>query len=99
IPGITLMGCANVILFSIVPDVLLLVTQIAWIPYWPADVINGIAHFWRSRNWETEDASTNIVPWGIIIGGEELHNNHHAYATSAKLSNHGDGVHFGRDNN
>src|SRR5256714_425950 len=84
---ITLMGAANVMLFGIVPGALILVTQIAWIPFWAAGVINGIGHFWGYRNWSTEDASTNIVPWGIIIGGEELHNNHHAYATSAKLSN------------
>ncbi len=85
--GITLMGAANVMLFGVVPGALILVTQIAWIPFWAAGVINGIGHFWGYRNWQTEDASTNIVPWGIIIGGEELHNNHHAYATSAKLSN------------
>src|SRR5947208_9428703 len=85
--GITLMGAANVMLFGVVPGALILVAQIAWIPFWAAGVINGIGHFWGYRNWSTEDASTNIVPWGIIIGGEELHNNHHAYATSAKLSN------------
>src|SRR5213596_4373674 len=85
--GITLMGAANVTLFGIVPGALILVTQIAWIPFWAAGVINGIGHFWGYRNWQPEDASTNIVLWGIIIGGEELHNNHHAYATSAKLSN------------
>jgi stearoyl-CoA desaturase (delta-9 desaturase) len=61
--------------------------QMAWIPLWAAGVINGVGHYWGYRNWSTDDASTNIVPWGIIIGGEELHNNHHAYATSAKLSN------------
>jgi len=85
--GLTLMGVVNVILLGIVPGVLVLVTQIVWIPFWAAGVINGIGHFWGYRNWGTEDASTNIVPWGILIGGEELHNNHHAYATSAKLSN------------
>src|SRR5437870_5066683 len=84
--GITLMGAADVMLFGIVPGALILITQIAWIPFWAAGVINGIGHFWGYRNWSTEDASTNIVPWGIIIGGEELHNNHHAYGTSAKLS-------------
>src|SRR5207302_2908456 len=84
--GITLMGAANFMLFGVVPGALILVTQIAWIPFWAAGVINGIGHFWGYRNWQTEDASTNIVPWGIIIGGEELHNNHHAYGTSAKLS-------------
>jgi stearoyl-CoA desaturase (delta-9 desaturase) len=50
-------------------------------------VINGIGHFWGYRNFACEDASTNIVPWGILVGGEELHNNHHAYGSSAKLSN------------
>ncbi len=85
--GITTMGVADVVLFGVVPGVLILLTQIVWIPFWAAGVINGIGHFWGYRSWSTEDASTNIVPWGILIGGEELHNNHHAYATSAKLSN------------
>jgi hypothetical protein len=58
-----------------------------WIPITAAGVINGIGHFWGYRNFDCEDASTNIVPWGILIGGEELHNNHHTFATSAKLSN------------
>jgi stearoyl-CoA desaturase (delta-9 desaturase) len=81
------LGVANVVFLGLVPGVIVLVTQIVWIPFWAAGVINGIGHFWGYRNWGTEDASTNIVPWGILIGGEELHNNHHAYATSAKLSN------------
>jgi stearoyl-CoA desaturase (Delta-9 desaturase) len=85
--GLTLMGVLDVALLGIVPGALVLLTQIVWIPFWAAGVINGIGHFWGYRNWGTEDASTNIVPWGILIGGEELHNNHHAYATSAKLSN------------
>jgi stearoyl-CoA desaturase (delta-9 desaturase) len=59
----------------------------AWIPFWAAGVINGIGHRAGYRNFETVDASTNILPWGILIGGEELHNNHHAYPSSAKLSN------------
>ena len=59
----------------------------AWIPFSAAGVINGIGHYWGYRNFQPEDASTNIVPWGILIGGEELHNNHHAYATSARFSN------------
>jgi stearoyl-CoA desaturase (delta-9 desaturase) len=61
--------------------------QMLWIPITAAGVINGIGHFWGYRNFNSEDASRNIVPWGILIGGEELHNNHHTYATSAKLSN------------
>jgi stearoyl-CoA desaturase (delta-9 desaturase) len=85
--GLTLFGGADVLLFGIVPGVLIFLTQIIWIPFWAAGVINGIGHFWGYRNWSTEDASTNIVPWGILIGGEELHNNHHAFITSAKLSN------------
>lgn len=60
--------------------------QMAWIPITAAGVINGIGHWWGYRNFEASDASTNISPWGILIGGEELHNNHHTYPTSAKLS-------------
>jgi stearoyl-CoA desaturase (delta-9 desaturase) len=85
--GLTLFGAADVLLFGIVPGVLIFLTQIIWIPFWAAGVINGIGHFWGYRNWSTEDASTNIVPWGILIGGEELLNNHHAFIPSAKLSN------------
>ena len=84
--GLTLMGVSDVILFGIVPGVLIFATQIVWIPFWAAGVINGAGHHWGYRNWATEDVSTNIVPWGILIGGEELHNNHHAHTTSAKLS-------------
>jgi stearoyl-CoA desaturase (delta-9 desaturase) len=61
--------------------------QMLWIPFLAAGVINGVGHYWGYRNFACEDASTNIVPWGILIGGEELHNNHHAYGSSAKLSN------------
>ena len=60
--------------------------QMAWIPFWAAGVVNGIGHFWGYRNYASPDTSTNVFPWGIIIGGEELHNNHHAYGTSAKFS-------------
>ena len=60
--------------------------QMIWIPFWAAGVINGLAHWWGYRNSETRDTSTNIVPWGIIIGGEELHNNHHQSPASPKLS-------------
>lgn len=60
--------------------------QMMWIPFLAAGVINGIGHFWGYRNFDAPDASTNIVPWGILIGGEELHNNHHTFPTSAKLS-------------
>ena len=84
--GLTLMGTTDVLLFGIVPGVLILLTQIVWIPFWAAGVINGIGHWFGYRGWHTEDASTNMAPWGILIGGEELHHNHHAYATSAKFS-------------
>jgi len=60
--------------------------QMAWIPVTAAGIINGLGHWWGYRNFEAVDASTNLSPWGIIIGGEELHNNHHTYPTSAKLS-------------
>jgi stearoyl-CoA desaturase (delta-9 desaturase) len=84
--GITAMGLINVALFGLVPGLLVLAAQIAWIPFWAAGVINGIGHFWGYRNWQTADASTNIIPIGILIGGEELHNNHHTFASSARLS-------------
>jgi stearoyl-CoA desaturase (delta-9 desaturase) len=57
-----------------------------WIPFFAAGVINGIGHYWGYRNFDSPDASTNISPWGALIGGEELHNNHHTYPTSAKFS-------------
>ncbi len=60
--------------------------QMIWIPFWAAGVINGIGHYWGYRNFESPDAATNITPWGILIGGEELHNNHHAFPGSARLS-------------
>jgi len=60
--------------------------QMLWIPVCAAGIINGVGHYIGYRNFQVNDASTNIVPWGILIGGEELHNNHHAYASSARLS-------------
>ncbi|HVC12355.1 MAG TPA: fatty acid desaturase [Burkholderiales bacterium] len=84
--GLTLMALTNLALFGLVPGVLIFLTQIVWIPFWAAGVINGIGHYWGYRSYDCADASTNIVPWGILIGGEELHNNHHAFASSAKLS-------------
>ena len=72
--------------FGLVPGVLMWIVQIAWIPFWAAGVINGVGHYFGYRNYDVGDASTNIVPLGILIGGEELHNNHHAFASSAKLS-------------
>ena len=83
--GCGVMLAANVILFGPI-GLSIWALQMAWIPITAAGIINGLGHFWGYRNFSTEDASTNIVPWGILIGGEELHNNHHAYGTSAKLS-------------
>ncbi len=85
--GIVLMLAIDFALFGFVPGALIWGVQMVWIPFWAAGVINGVGHFWGYRNFTCADASTNIVPWGILIGGEELHNNHHAYATSARLSN------------
>ena len=84
--GVFTMLAADLVLFGVVPGVLIWLTQIVWIPFWAAGVINGIGHFFGYRSYDVADASTNIVPWGIFIGGEELHNNHHAFASSAKLS-------------
>lgn len=85
--GLFLMGAIDIALFGPVPGLAILVTQIVWIPFWAAGVINGVGHFWGYRSWDSPDASRNIIPWGILIGGEELHNNHHAFASAAKLSN------------
>jgi stearoyl-CoA desaturase (delta-9 desaturase) len=86
--GLYIMGALNIALFGLIPGTLILLTQIAWIPFWAAGVINGIGHFWGYRNWDVPapDASRNISPIGAWIGGEELHNNHHAYPASAKFS-------------
>lgn len=84
--GIVLMLAIDVFLFGALPGALIWIVQMIWIPFWAAGVINGIGHYWGYRNFNCADASTNIMPWGILIGGEELHNNHHSFATSAKLS-------------
>jgi len=83
--GVGLMLAVNLALFGPIGATIWAV-QMAWIPVTAAGIINGIGHYWGYRNFACEDASRNIVPWGIIIGGEELHNNHHAYGTSARLS-------------
>jgi stearoyl-CoA desaturase (Delta-9 desaturase) len=74
---LTLFGAAGLAVWAV---------QMAWTPIMAAGIINGAAHYWGYRNFEAPDASTNISPWGILIAGEELHNNHHTYPTSAKLS-------------
>src|SRR3954470_6791214 len=84
--GVILMLALDLAMFGVVPGALIWLTQMAWIPFWAAGVINGVGHFFGYRSYDVADASTNIVPWGILIGGEELHNNHHAFASSARLS-------------
>jgi stearoyl-CoA desaturase (delta-9 desaturase) len=83
--GIATMFVIDFVLFGAV-GVTIWAVQMIWIPIFAAGIINGLGHYWGYRNFACLDASTNIVPWGIIIGGEELHNNHHAYGSSAKLS-------------
>jgi stearoyl-CoA desaturase (delta-9 desaturase) len=83
--GVGLMLILNLALFGAAGAAVWAV-QMAWIPFWAAGVINGIGHYWGYRNFEAPDASTNVSPIGILIGGEELHNNHHTYPTSAKFS-------------
>ncbi len=83
--GVALMLIIDVVLFGAL-GLTVWAVQMAWIPVTAAGIINGIGHYWGYRNFEAADASTNISPWGIVIGGEELHNNHHTYPTSAKLS-------------
>ncbi|WP_063532790.1 acyl-CoA desaturase [Burkholderia sp. MSMB1589WGS] len=84
--GVSLMMVIDVALFGVV-GLTVWAVQMVWIPFWAAGVVNGLGHFWGYRNFNAADASTNLFPWGIVIGGEELHNNHHTFATSAKLSN------------
>ena len=84
--GIGIMLAIDLVLFGAVAGIAIFAVQMVWIPFWAAGVINGVGHYWGYRNFETEDESRNIVPIGLLIGGEELHNNHHAYGSSAKLS-------------
>jgi stearoyl-CoA desaturase (delta-9 desaturase) len=77
IVNLALFGAAGLVVWAV---------QMAWIPVTAAGIINGIGHYWGYRNYEAPDASTNISPWGLLIGGEELHNNHHTYPTSARFS-------------
>jgi stearoyl-CoA desaturase (Delta-9 desaturase) len=83
--GVGLMLILNVALFGVI-GLAVWAVQMLWIPITAAGIINGIGHYWGYRNFEAPDASTNISPWGLIIGGEELHNNHHTYPTAAKFS-------------
>lgn len=83
--GVGLTLILNLCLFGAVGAVVWAV-QMMWIPITAAGIVNGVGHWWGYRNFETPDASRNFLPWGFLIGGEELHNNHHTYPTSAKLS-------------
>jgi stearoyl-CoA desaturase (delta-9 desaturase) len=83
--GILIMLGIDLALFGVL-GLTVWAVQMAWIPFWAAGVVNGLGHFVGYRNYASPDTSTNVFPWGIIIGGEELHNNHHAYGTSAKFS-------------
>ncbi|MDZ7811786.1 MAG: fatty acid desaturase [Ideonella sp.] len=83
--GVALMMIINLTLFGAI-GLTVWAVQMAWIPVMATGIINGIGHYYGYRNFEAPDASTNVSPWGILIGGEELHNNHHTYPTSAKFS-------------
>ncbi|KAB8054653.1 acyl-CoA desaturase [Janthinobacterium rivuli] len=83
--GVVSLFVINFILFGVI-GISVWAVQMMWIPITAAGIINGIGHYWGYRNYDCADAATNIIPFGILIGGEELHNNHHTYATSAKLS-------------
>ena len=83
--GIGLLALIDILLFG-AAGITIWAVQMIWIPFFAAGVINGVGHYWGYRNFECPDAATNIFPWGILIGGEELHNNHHTYPNSAKFS-------------
>jgi len=83
--GVVLFSVACLLLFG-VPGIIMIAVQLASMPLFAAGVINGLGHHTGYRNFETDDASTNIVPWGVVLGGEELHNNHHAFPSSARFS-------------
>lgn len=83
--GVGAMLIVDLLLFGVLGATVWAV-QMIWIPFWAAGVVNGLGHWWGYRNFSSRDASRNVSPWGVIIGGEELHNNHHTFPTSAKLS-------------
>ncbi|BAN46465.1 fatty acid desaturase [Metapseudomonas resinovorans] len=85
IAGVSLMALIDLALFGVI-GISVWAIQMIWIPFWAAGVVNGLGHAVGYRNFECRDAATNLVPWGILVGGEELHNNHHTYPGSAKLS-------------
>jgi stearoyl-CoA desaturase (delta-9 desaturase) len=83
--GVVLMLLIDVLLFGVI-GVVVWIVQMIWIPFWAAGVVNGVGHWIGYRNGSTKDCSTNFSPWGIVIGGEELHNNHHLEPANPKLS-------------
>ncbi|MFC5461539.1 fatty acid desaturase [Massilia niabensis] len=83
--GVIALLFINFTLFGVI-GITIWAIQMMWIPITAAGIINGLGHYWGYRNYDCADAATNIFPFGILIGGEELHNNHHTHATSAKLS-------------
>lgn len=83
--GPALMALIDLALFGAVGGAIWAI-QMVWIPFWAAGFVNGIGHWWGYRNFESADTSTNVSPWGLWIGGEELHNNHHAFPSSAKFA-------------
>ncbi|NDH67643.1 MAG: acyl-CoA desaturase [Gammaproteobacteria bacterium] len=83
--GLIVLFFLDIFLFG-VPGITIFAIQMLWIPLWAAGVVNGIGHYWGYRNFECPDTATNVSPWGFWIGGEELHNNHHTFASSAKFS-------------
>ncbi|MCL6618428.1 DesA family fatty acid desaturase [Thermomonas hydrothermalis] len=83
--GVVLLLAVSFVLFGF-KGVAVWAIQMAWIPFWAAGVINGLGHWWGYRNFETTDTATNLTPWAVWVGGEELHNNHHAFPSSAKFA-------------
>ncbi len=83
--GVALLMVIDLLLFGVLGAAIWAV-QMAWIPFWAAGVVNGVGHWWGYRNFETSDTATNLTPWGFWIGGEELHNNHHAFPSSARFA-------------
>lgn len=83
--GVALMAIIDVVLMG-APGLSIWGLQMMTIPFLAAGVVNGIGHYWGYRNFECKDAATNVMPWGIVMGGEELHNNHHAFPSSARFS-------------
>jgi stearoyl-CoA desaturase (delta-9 desaturase) len=83
--GPTVLLFASIALFGL-PGLVMWALQMAWIPFWAAGVVNGLGHWWGYRNFDTADTATNLTPWAVWIGGEELHNNHHAFPSSAKFA-------------